>query len=137
VSGQIAQLRPIGEISQFSPRKGNTIFPTIAVTDGKFTEEIFGPVAILKKFRTEDEAISLANETPFGLGSSIWGNPDSAEKMAPRIQSGMVYINKIVASDPRVPFGGTKRSGLGRELSRYGLLEFTNIKTVWIESSPK
>ncbi len=97
-----------------------------------YGEEVFGPVAMIKSFKTIDEAIKLANDTPYGLGSSIWGDENEAEKMVPYMDAGTVSINKIVASDPRLPFGGTKKSGIGRELSRYGILEFTNIKTVWI-----
>ena len=112
--------------------KGNFVPPTIVKTDMLFDEEVFGPVAIFKKFKTSDEAVMLANETPYGLGASIWGDPDEAEKLAPHIQAGMVFINKVVASDPRLPFGGVKKSGMGSELSRYGLLEFTTKRTVWI-----
>ena len=97
-----------------------------------YGEEIFGPIAMLSRFKTTDEAIKLANDTPYGLGCSIWGDPDNAEKLVPYIESGTVSINKIVASDPRLPFGGAKKRGIGRELSRYGILEFTNIKTVWV-----
>ena len=93
---------------------------------------MFGPVAILKRFKTTEEAVKLANETPYGLGSSVWGEPEEAERLVPSIETGMVFINKIVASDPRLPFGGLKKSGLGSELSRYGLLEFTAKRTVWI-----
>jgi len=88
---------------------------------------------VIKPYETDKEAIDLANDSPYGLGASIWGNPEDAETLAPEIQSGMVYVNKLVASDPRVPFGGTKNSGYGRELSQFGVREFTNIKTVWIE----
>ena len=75
----------------------------------------------------------MANETPYGIGSSVWADPDDARGIIPDINAGMVFVNKVVSSDPRLPFGGVKKSGLGRELSRYGLLEFTNIKTVWID----
>jgi len=97
-----------------------------------FDEEVFGPVAVLKKFKTPNEAVTLANETPFGLGASIWGDADAAEKLVPSIEAGMVFINKVVASDPRLPFGGVKKSGIGSELSRYGLLEFTAKRTIWV-----
>ena len=102
----------------------------------KYTEEVFGPVAILKKFKNEEECLRIANETPFGLGSSIWGDPEEAAKLIPGIKAGMVFVNHIVASDPRLPFGGVKKSGYGRELSRYGMLEFTNVKTVWSQRNP-
>ncbi|PYB68891.1 aldehyde dehydrogenase [Thermoplasma sp. Kam2015] len=129
---QISDLKPKSDIVIGGDSNGNIVMPTILRTDVPYQEEIFGPVAVVKIFDTYDEAVRLANETPFGLGSSIWGNPDEAEKLVPDIEAGMVFINKIVASDPRLPFGGVKKSGIGRELSRYGMIEFTNIKTVWI-----
>jgi len=133
VSDQVRRLRSIGEVEQLAERlKGNFVPPTIARVDSLFDEEIFGPVAIVKKFRTTREAVELANETPYGLGTSIWGDPEEAEKLVPEIESGMVFINKIVSSDPRLPFGGLKKSGLGVELSRYGLLEFTSKRTIWV-----
>jgi succinate-semialdehyde dehydrogenase/glutarate-semialdehyde dehydrogenase len=101
-------------------------------TDALFDEEVFGPVAILKKFRTNEDAVKLANETPYGLGASVWGDPEEAEKLVPHIEAGLVFINKTVASDPRLPFGGVKKSGLGSELSRYGMLEFTAKRTIWV-----
>ncbi len=136
VRSQIEALRSMGTVEQLGRGEGNIIAPVIASTDAKYDEEVFGPVAVLKKFKTNDEAVRIANETPFGLGSSVWGDPSEAESMAPDLEAGMVFVNKIVASDPRVPFGGVKKSGLGRELSRYGLLEFTNIKTTWVQSRP-
>ena len=94
-------------------------------------EEVFGPVAPIITVDNEDEAIKLANDTQYGLGASIWTQDlDKAEKLSTSIQSGIVTVNNIVASDPRVPFGGVKKSGFGRELSRYGMLEFANIKSV-------
>ena len=94
-------------------------------------EEVFGPVAPIITVDNEDEAIKLANDTQYGLGASIWTQDlDKAEKLSQQIQSGLVTVNNIVASDPRVPFGGVKKSGFGRELSRYGMMEFANIKSV-------
>jgi len=136
VKKQIDELRTLGMVETIGESKGNIVAPTIARTEKYFDQEVFGPVALLKKFRTHEEAIELANETPFGLGASIWGDPDEAELIVPEVEAGMVFINKVVVSDPRVPFGGVKKSGLGRELSRYGFREFTNIKTTWIEKSP-
>lgn len=133
VANQIKTLSMMGKVIEFGKSSGGIIPPTIAQVSGKFDEEVFGPVAIVTKFRDNDEAIKLANGTPFGLGSSIWGDPDEAEAMVPSIEAGMVYVNKVVASDPRVPFGGVKQSGIGRELSKFGLREFTNVKTVWID----
>ena len=94
-------------------------------------EETFGPVAPITVVENESEAIKLANDIEFGLGASIWTRDLSkADKMSRRIESGIVSVNNVVLSDPRIPFGGIKHSGIGRELSRYGILEFVNIKSV-------
>jgi len=94
-------------------------------------EETFGPVAPITVVEDERDAITLANDSPFGLGASIWTQDlDKADKFSRSINSGMVSINNVLVSDPRMPFGGIKQSGLGRELSRYGMLEFVNIKSV-------
>ena len=94
-------------------------------------EEVFGPVAPIYIAEDADEAINVANSSPFGLGASIWTqNLKEAEKYCRAIQSGIVTVNNIVISDPRVPFGGVKKSGIGRELGRYGLLEFANVKAI-------
>ncbi len=96
-------------------------------------EETFGPVAAILAFRDEDEAVRIANDTPYGLGASLWTRDRArAEHLAPRIEAGSVFVNGQVKSDPRVPFGGVKRSGYGRELGREGIREFVNVKTVWI-----
>jgi len=96
-------------------------------------EETFGPVAAVMRARDTDEAISIANQTPFGLGASLWSRDiDRARSLAKEVQAGSVFINGMVASDPRLPFGGIKRSGFGRELSEFGIQEFVNIQTVWI-----
>ena len=98
-------------------------------------EEVFGPVAALMRVADANEAVRVANQTPYGLGSSIWtANVKNAKRIARRIEAGQVFINGIVASDPRLPFGGIKRSGYGRELSELGIREFVNIQTVWIGS---
>ncbi|BDQ30084.1 succinate-semialdehyde dehydrogenase [Nitrosopumilus zosterae] len=95
------------------------------------TEETFGPVAPITVVENESEAIKLANESEFGLGASIWTKDlAKADKMSRRIDSGIVSVNNVVISDPRIPFGGIKHSGFGRELSRYGMLEFVNLKSV-------
>jgi acyl-CoA reductase-like NAD-dependent aldehyde dehydrogenase len=94
-------------------------------------EEVFGPVAPIIIAGNENESIELANNSDYGLGASIWTQDlDKAEKFSSSLESGIVSVNNVVASDPRVPFGGVKKSGFGRELSRYGMLEFVNIKSV-------
>jgi acyl-CoA reductase-like NAD-dependent aldehyde dehydrogenase len=94
-------------------------------------EEVFGPVAPIIVAGDEVEAIELANNSEYGLGASIWTQDlDKAERFSSIVESGIVSVNNVVASDPRVPFGGVKKSGFGRELSRYGMLEFVNIKSV-------
>ncbi|MDA8018870.1 MAG: NAD-dependent succinate-semialdehyde dehydrogenase [Thermoanaerobaculia bacterium] len=96
-------------------------------------EEFFGPVALVFSFRSEDEAVRLANATPYGLGSSLWtADRSRVARLVPRLEAGSVFVNGFVKSDPRLPFGGVKASGFGRELARDGLLEFSNRKTVWI-----
>jgi succinate-semialdehyde dehydrogenase/glutarate-semialdehyde dehydrogenase len=98
-----------------------------------FAEETFGPVAAVVTARDESEAVELANRSRYGLGASIWTrNAQRGEELAAGIESGSVFINEIVKSDPRLPFGGVKRSGYGRELSEYGIREFVNVKTVWV-----
>ncbi|HZH81387.1 MAG TPA: NAD-dependent succinate-semialdehyde dehydrogenase [Gemmatimonadales bacterium] len=98
-----------------------------------FDEETFGPVAAVVPARDEVEAVRLANASPYGLGTSIWtGEPERGERIARELETGSVFVNGLVKSDPRLPFGGVKRSGYGRELSEYGLREFVNVKTVWV-----
>lgn len=136
VTNQIEELKSLGANVTSSEKKFKQIFPPTIATINKrisYDQEIFGPVALIEKFDTNEEAVKIANGTTFGLGASVWGDNDEAEQLVPKIEAGMVFINKIVTSDPRMPFGGVKRSGFGRELSRYGFLEFTNIKSVWIE----
>jgi len=100
-----------------------------------FDEETFGPVAAVVSARSATEAIQLANASPFGLAASIWADPARAEQLAADVEAGCVFINGVVKSDPRLPFGGVKRSGYGRELSEYGIREFVNIKSVWISGA--
>lgn len=96
-------------------------------------EEVFGPAAPVMAVKNEVEAVRIANDSDFGLGASLWTmDLEKAKGLAHRIESGMVFVNSLVKSDPRVPFGGIKKSGIGRELSEYGLKEFVNIKTVSI-----
>ena len=99
-----------------------------------YHEELFGPVAIIIRAASEEDALRIANETRFGLGSSIWSKDTvRTEQLAARIQAGCAFINGIVKSDPRLPFGGVKSSGYGRELSKLGMHEFVNAKTMWIQ----
>lgn len=97
-----------------------------------FAEETFGPVAAVVRARDEDHAVALANDTPYGLGAAVWGSPERAVEVGRRIRSGALFVNAVVASDPRVPFGGIRRSGHGRELAATGIREFTNIRTMWV-----
>lgn len=98
-----------------------------------YEEELFGPVASILRVRDEAEAIRVANDTSFGLGGSVWsGNPERGDRVARQLQVGAAFVNAIVRSDVRLPFGGTKRSGFGRELAEHGIHEFMNIKSVYI-----
>jgi succinate-semialdehyde dehydrogenase/glutarate-semialdehyde dehydrogenase len=120
------------------PRTGYYYPPTVlaGVEPGMaaFDEETFGPVAAVTRANNVDHAVELANRSPFGLSSSIWtGDPARGEALAARIDSGAVFVNEISKSDPRLPFGGVKRSGYGRELAEFGIREFVNIKTVWVK----
>jgi len=119
-------------------RPGNFYAPTVLTDIPKnspaYQEEFFGPVASIFRVKSVDEAIQLANDSRFGLGASAWTNdPDETERFVNELEAGMVFLNKMVASDPRVPFGGVKHSGHGRELSVHGIREFVNIKTVWLQ----
>jgi len=121
------------------PREGPGFFyePTVLadVRPGMpaFDEETFGPVAAVTAVASDAEAVALANRSRFGLGASVWsGDPERARRLVPEIEAGHVSVNGIVKSDPRLPFGGVKHSGHGRELGRFGIREFVNVKTVWV-----
>ena len=110
-----------------------SILDHVTATACAYHEELFGPVAIVIRAASEEDAMNIANETRFGLGSSIWSTDVArAERFATHIQAGCTFVNGMVKSDPRLPFGGIKSSGYGRELSRLGIHEYVNAKTVWI-----
>jgi len=111
-------------------------YPLTIIADAPFDaevcrEEFFGPVALVFRAKDEDRAVAMANDTPFGLGGSVWtGDGAHGLELARRIEAGEVVVNGLVRSDPLLPFGGIKRSGFGRELSAFGIREFVNIKSV-------
>jgi succinate-semialdehyde dehydrogenase/glutarate-semialdehyde dehydrogenase len=117
-------------------RNGFFFAPTVlleAEGTAAWKEETFGPVAAVARARDLDHAIALANDTKFGLGAAAFTeDPEEQERLCAELDAGQVFINGMVKSDPRLPFGGIKASGYGRELSAEGIREFTNVKTVWI-----
>jgi succinate-semialdehyde dehydrogenase/glutarate-semialdehyde dehydrogenase len=122
------------------PEGINAFYPPTILTNVKknmpaFDEELFGPVAAIISAKNEEEAINLANDTAFGLGSAVFTrNIERGEEIAAmHLQAGSCFVNSFVRSDPRLPFGGIRQSGYGRELSHYGIKEFVNIKTVFIK----
>jgi succinate-semialdehyde dehydrogenase/glutarate-semialdehyde dehydrogenase len=120
--------KPYGGAGNFYPP---TVLTDVPEGTPGYEEEIFGPVACVFRVGNIDEAIALANATEFGLGSAAWTkDAGDQERFVDEIEAGQVFINSMVASDPRLPFGGVKASGYGRELSEYGIKEFVNAKTV-------
>ena len=119
-------------------RPGNYYPPTVLADIPKdaraYYEELFGPVALVFRASDADDAIRIANDSPFGLGGSAWTtDEDEKVRFANEVESGMVYINKVTESTPEVPFGGAKNSGYGRELASFGPQSFVNAKTIWIQ----
>jgi succinate-semialdehyde dehydrogenase/glutarate-semialdehyde dehydrogenase len=112
-----------------------TILTEVTTSMPVFAEETFGPVAVIIPFKDVDEAIGIANESPFGLGAGLWtSDMEKAKYAAARIEAGAVFANSMVRSDPRLPFGGSKSSGFGRELHLIGMKEFMNVKTIQFTS---
>lgn len=141
VAASIAQGATLVTGGERLDRTGYFYAPTIlsGVTPAMpaFREETFGPLAAVIRVKDAEEAISLANDSPYGLGGNIWTRDiELAKALARRVESGTVAVNGMVASHPRLPFGGVKRSGYGRELSSFGIREFTNIQTIWIAQGP-
>jgi succinate-semialdehyde dehydrogenase/glutarate-semialdehyde dehydrogenase len=123
---------------KFAPGKGYfyeaTVLSELKPEMRVWTEELFGPVACVFKVRSDEEAIRLANSSVFGLGGSVWTKDlERGERVARALECGSAFVNAMVKSDPRLPFGGVKESGYGRELSSQGLREFVNVKTVWVQ----
>ena len=111
-----------------------TVLTGVTPTMRVFREETFGPVAVITTFKDFEEAITLSNQSHFGLGVAIFSqNVDFIKSQVARFEEGAVYINEMLISDPHLPFGGIKNSGYGRELSHFGVLEFANIKTVVVK----
>jgi succinate-semialdehyde dehydrogenase/glutarate-semialdehyde dehydrogenase len=144
VDGQVRKTVEAGArvLTGGKPMEGpGNFYPPTAITDipedsPAYREEIFGPVAALFRIKDLDEAITLANDTSFGLSSSAWTNDaGEQERFINEIEAGMVYVNRMTESSPEVPFGGVKNSGYGRELAIFGIREFVNAKTVWIDQS--
>ncbi len=135
---QVKRAEKQGVTVTSSGERDGAFFPTAVLTDispkaDAFREEFFGPVASIYKVSSEDEAVEVANGTPFGLGSYLFTtDPEQAKRVADKIDAGMVYVNVVLADSPELPFGGVKRSGIGREMGRFGAGEFVNKKLIRI-----
>ncbi|HKJ87525.1 MAG TPA: NAD-dependent succinate-semialdehyde dehydrogenase, partial [Gammaproteobacteria bacterium] len=137
VTGSVGKGAKILTGGEPSERKGYYYPPTVLTDVGKgmpaYEEEVFGPVAAIIPVSDEVQAIRMANDTQYGLGASLWSRDiGKAERLTREIQAGCVFVNNLVKSDPRLPFGGVKQSGYGRELGFHGIREFVNVKTVWM-----
>jgi succinate-semialdehyde dehydrogenase / glutarate-semialdehyde dehydrogenase len=138
VERQVAESIELGAKPLMDPKRIDAFFHPLILTHVAadmpvFKEEVFGPVAPIISFKTEEEAIELANKSRFGLGVTLFTTKiNRAEQLIPKFDDGAVFINSLVKSDPRLPFGGTKKSGYGRELSLHGIREFVNVKTIYI-----
>jgi acyl-CoA reductase-like NAD-dependent aldehyde dehydrogenase len=126
------------ELGGFLPEGPGAFYPAtvlsgVVANNPVYREEVFGPVAAVIRAEDEADAVRIANDSRFGLGASLWTQCAArAEKWIPRLEAGAVFVNGLVKSDPRLPFGGIKFSGLGRELGEEGIRAFMNVKTVWI-----
>jgi succinate-semialdehyde dehydrogenase/glutarate-semialdehyde dehydrogenase len=133
---QLKRAKAQGATVTSSGERDGAFFPSAVLTDvspdnDAFHEEFFGPVASIYRVKSEDEAIEVANATPFGLGSYLFTtDPEQAMRVADKIEAGMVYVNVVLADSPELPFGGVKRSGIGREMGRFGAAEFVNKKLI-------
>jgi len=128
-----------GEITLSSELSPDCFYPPTVLTRvtadmAVAREETFGPVAAVLRVADEAAAVAMANNTEYGLAASVWtGDRERGKRIAAQLHTGAVFINKMAGSDPRVPFGGVGKSGYGRELGAFGLREFVNVKTVWVE----
>lgn len=134
---QVKESIQLGAKAVLPLKRNAALFQPCVLTDLKpnmpaYYQELFGPVACVWRFKHDDEAIRLSNDAHYGLGGSVWGETAHAEQVASQIASGAVYVNRMMASHPAVPFGGIKNSGYGRELSQLGILEFVNQKSIWL-----
>ena len=111
-----------------------TVLTNVPLESPAYCEEVFGPAASIFRVRNLEHAVHIANDTRFGLGASVWTQEaNECERFIDELEAGMIFFNQRVSSDPRLPFGGIKQSGYGRELGVHGIREFVNVKSVWID----